>query len=408
MDSSRRRFLRTTAGLGTIGIAGLAGCSGDGGDGGDGGGSDGGGSDGGDGGGSDGGGSNGGDGEDGGGSDGGDGGDGSDGGTTDGGDETVSAAFVNLYSTASGWVKSHDIAQDKVEEQLDWVDVQRQREVAAADVQQVLSTLAEEGYDAIFANATEYQSAVETLSKEHQDTAWFLVSAAVKSDYFSVYLARDYQSAYVTGYAGGLLTESDQLGYVAAYPYPGTNRKLNAFALGARAANENAAVTPNWSGTWYDPPVEREATSVLIDQGADVIQQWSDSPAILQECNDQNVWGVAGVVPYEEEGGDNYMNAIVDTWEGYYIDQLKQIRDGSYSPSFDWWGIEDGIVDIGDWGPQVPQDVQDEAEQVRQDVIDGNIDIWAGTQYEGKDDDYLHTKMTEPVEPVTVDSFEQD
>lgn len=379
MESSRRRFLRKAAGAGTISVVGLSGCTSS--DAGDGGGDT-------------------------------DAGDGSTGTATPSGSdgeskETLSAAFVNLYSTASGWVKSHDIAQNKVEEQLDWVEVQRQREVAAADVQQVLTALADEGFDAIFANATEYQSAVETLSKEYPDTAWFLVSAAVKSEDFSVYLARDYQAAYVTGYAGGMLTETEKLGYVAAYPYPGTNRKLNAFALGAEAANENIEVTPNYSGTWYDPPVEREATAVLIDEGADVIYQWSDSPAILQECNEQNVWGVSGVVAYTEEGGDDYLNGVLDTWEGYYIDQLQQIREGSYSPSFDWWGIKDGIVDIGEWGPEVPQDVADEAEQVRQDVIDGNIDIWAGTQYEGKSDDFLHTEMNEPVDPVSVDSFEE-
>jgi len=381
MQSSRRRFLRNVAGASAIGITGLAGCSG---------GSDG---------------------------DGGDGGsDGDGGGSTDGGDggdgdsqmkETVNAAFVNLFSTASGWVKSHDVAQDKVDEQLDWVEVQKQREVATSDVQQVLEGLAESGQDAVFANATEYKSAVTKLAEEYQDTAWFLVSASVKSEFFSVYLSRDYQAAYVTGYAGGLLTETNKLGYVAAYPYPGTNRKLNAFALGARAANPDAVVTPNWSGAWYDPPVEREATSVLIDQGADVVQQWSDSPAVLSETGEQGVWGFSGVVPWSDVGGDTYANAIIDTWEGYYIDQLKQIRNGEYEPSFDWWGIEDGIVDIGDWGPQIPTDVQDEAEQVRQDVIDGNIDIWKGTQYEGKSDDYLHTKMTEPVEPVTVDKLEQ-
>ena len=393
MDSSKRRFIKQTAGAGVIGLTGLAGCLGNGGGSGSG---------------------------------------NSDGsntntpiqeststptnqstltqGSTSTSMESVDAAFVNLYSTASGWVKAHDRAQDAVEEELDWVNVQRQREVAPADVQQVLGGLAEEGYDAIFANATEYKSAVESLSKEYPDIAWFLVSASVKSDRFSVYLSRDYQPAYVAGYVAGLVTKSNLLGFMTAYPYPGTNRKANGFALGAKAANSKAEVILNYSGTWYDPPVERDATSVLINKGADVVYQWSDSSGAMKEVNNnKGVWGVGGGgVAWADAAGDSLLTSVLNTWEGYYIDQLKQIRNGTYEPSFDWWGINRGICDVGDgvdsdddqWGPEVPPDVMKEANGVRQDIIDDKADIWAGTQYEGKSDDYLHTEMTKPVENI--------
>ena len=47
-----------------------------------------------------------------------------------------------------------------------------------------------------------------------------------------------------------------------------------------------------WVNTWFDPAKEADAANTLMDQGADVIIQHTDSPAPLLAAQKRGVWGV--------------------------------------------------------------------------------------------------------------------
>ena len=64
--------------------------------------------------------------------------------------------------------------------------------------------------------------------------------------------------------------DSNQLGYVAAFPIPEVIRGINAFTLGVRHVNPDATVKVVWTNTWYDPQKERAAAEALLDGGADL------------------------------------------------------------------------------------------------------------------------------------------
>lgn len=357
MEQGRRSFLRTTAGVGTAGLLGLAGCTGAG------------------------------DGE-------------GNGDETATATPTIRAAFVNLFSGSSGWVAGHHASQERLRKNNDWIDIQQVPETAVADAEQVFRELAESDFDAVFGNAFDYNETLVNIAPEFPDVAWFNTSGLDRAENLSVYEARNYHAAYLCGYAGGLLTETDVLGMVSAFPIPKTLRILNCYALGGAAANPDVEVEVNWSGAWFDPEVERQATRVIIDNGADVVAQWSDSAAVVKEANEQDVWAVSAQVPHREAAGDNYLNGIIANWDDYYETQLKEVRDGTWEASFDWWGLDTGIVDIGEWGPNVPEGVQNEVEGLREEIIDGNLDVWKGSKFEGKDDDFLYQNIDSYVDQV--------
>ena len=57
---------------------------------------------------------------------------------------------------------------------------------------------------------------------------------------------------------------------------------INAFTLAAQKVNPNIKTKVVWVNSWYDPGKEGDAAKTLIDQGADIISQHTDSPAPLQ------------------------------------------------------------------------------------------------------------------------------
>ena len=96
------------------------------------------------------------------------------------------------------------------------------------------------------------------------------------------YYSRTYEGAYMAGIIAGKMTKSNTLGIVASIPIPEVIRNINAFTLGAQSTNPKIKTKVVWVNGWFDPPKEAEAATALINGGADVLFQNTDSPAVLK------------------------------------------------------------------------------------------------------------------------------
>src|SRR3546814_16169726 len=106
----------------------------------------------------------------------------------------------------------------------------------------------------------------------------------------ATYSARFYDGRHVIGLIAGKMTKSNVIGYVAPFPIPEVVRGINAVALAARSVNPDVTIKVVWVSSWFDPGKEADATKTLIDQGADIIMQHTDSPAPVQVAEDRGVY----------------------------------------------------------------------------------------------------------------------
>ena len=106
------------------------------------------------------------------------------------------------------------------------------------------------------------------------------------------YFGRIYQARYLTGMVAGKQTQSNIIGYVAAFPIPEVVRGIDAFTLGVKAVNPKAIVKVIWSNTWYDPAKEKQAALTLIDAGADVITQHQDTVGPQLAAEERGKWSI--------------------------------------------------------------------------------------------------------------------
>jgi len=86
------------------------------------------------------------------------------------------------------------------------------------------------------------------------------------------------------------MSKSGVAGYVASFPIPEVVMGINAFTLAAQKQNPNFKTKVIWCNTWYDPGKESDAAKALIDKGADVIAQHTDSAAPLQVAEARGVY----------------------------------------------------------------------------------------------------------------------
>jgi simple sugar transport system substrate-binding protein len=177
------------------------------------------------------------------------------------------------------------------------------------------------------------------------------------------------------------MSKTGTAGYIVSFPIPEVVMGINAFFLAARKINPDFQVKIVWVNSWYDPGKEADAAKTLIDQGADIIAQHTDSPAALQVAEERGVWAFGQSSDMRKFAPKAQLTAIVDDWGPYYIERVKAVQDGTWKTHNIWWGLKEGMVQIAPYGPAVPPDVAAEADQVKNAIIAGERFPFEGPIY---------------------------
>ena len=157
------------------------------------------------------------------------------------------------------------------------------------------------------------------------------------------------------------MTESNKIGYIASFPIPEVVRGINSAYLHAKKANPDVEFSVVWVYTWFDPAKEGDAAKALIDQGADVIMQHTDSTAPMAVAKDAGVLGFGQASDMAAYAPNPRISSIIDAWAPYYVARVGAVMDGTWESVDTWHGIREGMVEIGEMSDIIPADVQAEA-----------------------------------------------
>jgi basic membrane protein A len=165
---------------------------------------------------------------------------------------------------------------------------------------------------------------------------------------------------------------------VAAYPLPELIRGINAFTLGAREVNPDAQVRVVWTKSWYDPATEKEAAKSLLDVGADVIAQHVDSPAPQEAAQEEDAYSIGYNTDMSSFAPKAQLTSAVWHWGELYTDIVKEVQKGTWKSEDIWAGIKSEVIGIAPFGPMVPEKVREEVLSAKEDITEGDLDVFAG------------------------------
>jgi simple sugar transport system substrate-binding protein len=192
-----------------------------------------------------------------------------------------------------GWTYRHDVGRQAIEKALgtkvETTFVESVKE--GPDAERVIQQLAASGHGLIFTTSFGFGNPTVKVAKRNPEVRFEHATGYKRGKNVSTYMARFYEGRYVAGVIAGKVTKSNVIGYVASFPIPEVVRGISSFMLGARSVNPKTTIKVVWVNSWYDPPKEGDAAKALIDQGADIITQHTDSPAPLQVAQNRGVKG---------------------------------------------------------------------------------------------------------------------
>ncbi|MCB0078863.1 MAG: BMP family ABC transporter substrate-binding protein [Anaerolineales bacterium] len=303
---------------------------------------------------------------------------------TDEGDSAESGdvfrvAFVYVAPVGDlGWSYAHDQARKAMEEEFgDKIETTFVENVPEGpEATRVIRDFAQKGYDLIFTTSFGYMEPTLEVAPEFPDTQFVHISGYKTAPNMSTVFGRMYIPRYLSGLIAGAATESNTIGYVAAFPIPEVVRGLNAFTLGVRAVNPDATVKVVYTNTWFGPPEEREAAQALLDGGADVIAQHQDTTEPQKAAQEAGALSIGYDSDMREFVGDSVLTSPVWNWAPKYISIAQELMDGTYQGDEQYWGME--VAELAPLSPQVDARIADLVTSVDEAIRGGSAEVFCG------------------------------
>ena len=304
--------------------------------------------------------------------------------------EPLKIAFAYVGPVGDGgWTFAHDNARKALEKEFgDKIKTSFAENVPeSADAERVIRDMATQGNKLIFGTTFGYMEPMLKIAPDFKDVKFEHATGFKQADNMRTYDSRTYEGAYMAGIIAGKMTKSNTLGVVASIPIPEVIRNINSFTLGAQSVNPKVKTKVVWVNGWFDPPKETEAATSLMNGGADVLFQNTDSPAVLKAAEAKGKRAFGWDSDMTAYGPKAHLASAVINWSPYYIKATKEALDGSWKGSTGvWWGVKEGAIDIVSIAEDVPADIKTKVADVKKGLADGTYVIWKGpiTDNKGK------------------------
>ena len=295
--------------------------------------------------------------------------------------EPLKIAFAYVGPVGDGgWTFAHDNARKALEKEFgDKIATTFVEKVPeAADAERVFNDLVGQGNKLVFGTTFGYMEPLLKVAAEHKDVKFEHATGYKTAENLRTYDSRTYEGAYLAGVIAGSMTKTNTLGVVGSIPIPEVIRNINSFTLGAQSVNPKIKTKVVWVNEWFDPPKETDAATALINNGADVLMQNTDSAAVLKTAEEKGKRAFGWDSDMKAYGPKAHLGSAVINWAPYYIQATRDALDGKWATGKAWWGVKEGAIDMVSIADDVPAEVKAKVDAVKAGLKDGSFVIWKG------------------------------
>ena len=282
--------------------------------------------------------------------------------------EPLKIAFAYVGPVGDGgWTFAHDNGRKAIEKEFgDKIVTSYVEKVPeSADAERVMRDMVAQGNKLVFGTTFGYMEPMLKVAADHKDVKFEHATGYKSAENLRAYDSRTYEGAYMAGVIAGKMTKTNTLGVVGSIPIPEVVRNINSFTMGAQSVNPKVKTKVVWVGDWFNPPKETEAATSLINGGADVLMQNTDSPAVLKTAESMGKRAFGWDSDMTAYGPKAHLGSAVINWAPYYISTVREVLENKWktSPTKIWWGVKEGAIDIVSIAADVPDDAKQQLDE---------------------------------------------
>jgi basic membrane protein A and related proteins len=289
--------------------------------------------------------------------------------------DKLKVGFIYLGPVGDfGWTYQHEVARQALAKEFgDTIETTYLENVSEGpDAERSIEQLVRAGNKLIFTTSFGYMDPTLKVAKKYPNVHFEHATGFKHDKNMGIYNCRFYEGRYIQGVIAGKMSKAGVLGYIGSFPIPEVIMGINATILGAQTVNPNIKVKIIWANTWFDPGKEADAAKALLDQGADVIMQHTDSPAAMQIASERGKLAFGQDSDMIKFGPKTQLTSIIDNWAPYYIARVKAELDGKWATDNDWDGLKAKMVVMAAY-TNMPDDVKKLAMDTEAAIVAGKL-----------------------------------
>lgn len=255
--------------------------------------------------------------------------------------------------------------------------------IAQTDFERVARQYIEAGYDIIFAHSYNFYQDTIKLAKEFKNVCFAQGSGPINIEWPKNVVLYDYwlqDAAFLAGATAGLLTKTDHIGVVTAFPVTDVNALVNAFIAGAKYVNPDIKVSVVFIQSWFDPQKAKEAANAMIREGADFIyaERYGVFDAVSEaQERGLEVYAFGNIVDQKDLSPNTVLASVVWDLREFVKYLIREKMNGNWPG-----GI---ITEFKGWSKLVwndelkskvvPQDIYDQIKSIEKQIDQGTLKV---------------------------------
>lgn len=305
---------------------------------------------------------------------------------------TVKAGFIFLHDENSTYDKNFMEAAEEACKKMGVEIVKKTNIPESNDCYEAAADLVDSGCNVIFADSFGHETYLLKAAKEFKNVQFCHATGTMahteKLDNYHNAFASIYEGRFLAGVAAGLKlnemiaagkfdAKDAKMGYVGAYTYAEVISGYTSFYLGAKSVCPTVTMEVQFTGSWYDEGLEKEAATKLIKNGCKLISQHADSMGAPTACETAGIPNVSYNGSTLSACPNTFIVSSRINWEPYYEYMIKCVQDGKAIDK-DWTGtLSTGSVVLTDVnGKAAAKDTQAKIDAVKADLESGKLHVF--------------------------------
>lgn len=298
-----------------------------------------------------------------------------------GGDDTFKAAIVT-DTAGLGDQSFNDSANAGLERAKSELGIEGQVYETAqpSDYEPSLAQAPSQGADLTFAIGFLMTDALDTVAAQNPNANYAIIDSVVDASNVASINFREEEGSFLMGAIAGLMTESDKVGFLGGLEVPLIERFEVGYRAGVMTVNPDAQVLVNYAGDFGDPGKGKEIALSQFADGADVIYHASGGTGLglfqaAQEMGPGH-WAIGVDSDQYALAPENTLSSMMKRVDVAVFETIKAAMEGNFESGNQVLGLaEDGVGLAPTTGNNTPQEVIDQVNELRQMIIDGEIDV---------------------------------
>lgn len=286
------------------------------------------------------------------------------------------AMILDSSVSDGGWGASCYQAMVNAAEDSGWETVYTDN-VATADFATVMTDYAELGYDLIFAPGNQYTDAVKQVAEEYPEINFALLNGTVETENIASILPDAKQIGYMAGALAGLMSKTNNIGFIGGMELDTTKAKLECYEKAAQKINPDIKVSSAYAGSFSDTAKGKEIASSMIST-YDVDVMFGDASAVdtgareaLAASEGRYDIGQPGDLGSADD--KIIISSVVTDNAALLKACMKDVEAGTFGNITIYGDLSNGCLSIGTFSNEVPEEIQTQYKDIVAQIMAGTF-----------------------------------